>query len=190
MTATNKRLLISESRGDLNRCTPCKGKSDQHDTYASRTSPCTFSVRFLRAALVRGNFSWVINRVGQSHCSWEKGLSRQSTSRRLTDPWVHTQFLSRANQWSNGESQNIYQQQATRLIGPISHACDRYVQYLLAGTNPSVLNRHRRGYNLGGAGLSHIHSPTFPTSCLHFPLRAPPGLQFNQALFTKPKSWV
>jgi hypothetical protein len=31
----NKRLLISESRGDSNRCTPCRGKPDQHDTYAS-----------------------------------------------------------------------------------------------------------------------------------------------------------
>jgi hypothetical protein len=37
------------------------------------------------------------------------------------------------------------------------------------------------GYNLEGAGLPHIHSPTFPTSCLPFPLMAPPGLYFNQA---------
>jgi hypothetical protein len=35
------------------------------------------------------------------------------------------------------------------------------------------------GYNLGGAGLPHTYSLTFPTSCLHFPLVAPPGLQFN-----------
>jgi hypothetical protein len=32
------------------------------------------------------------------------------------------------------------------------------------------------GYNLGGAGLPHAHSPTFPTSCPHFPLMAPLGL--------------
>jgi hypothetical protein len=43
------------------------------------------------------------------------------------------------------------------------------------------------GYNLGGAGLPHTHSPTFPTSCLHFPLMAPPGLHFNQVLATNPK---
>jgi hypothetical protein len=30
MAATNKRLLISESRSDLNRCTPCRGKPNQH----------------------------------------------------------------------------------------------------------------------------------------------------------------
>jgi hypothetical protein len=34
MTATSKWLLISESRGDSNRCTPYKEKPDQHDTYA------------------------------------------------------------------------------------------------------------------------------------------------------------
>jgi hypothetical protein len=33
----------------------------------------------------------------------------------------------------------------TWLIGHISPACDRYVQYLLTGVNPSVLNRHRWG---------------------------------------------
>jgi hypothetical protein len=55
MSVTNKRLLISESRGDSNRCTPCRGKPDQHDTYASHASPHTPGVRFLRAVPVRGN---------------------------------------------------------------------------------------------------------------------------------------
>jgi hypothetical protein len=46
-TVTNKQLLISESRGDLNRCTPCRRKSDQYDTYASHISPRTPDVHFL-----------------------------------------------------------------------------------------------------------------------------------------------
>jgi hypothetical protein len=48
MTGTNKRLLISESHDDLNRCTPCRGKPKQYTTYAPHSSPCTPSVRFLR----------------------------------------------------------------------------------------------------------------------------------------------
>jgi hypothetical protein len=56
-TTTNKRLLISESHGDSNRCTPCRGKPNQHATYASHSSPCTPSVRFLRAVPVRDNLS-------------------------------------------------------------------------------------------------------------------------------------
>jgi hypothetical protein len=66
MTATDKRLLISESRGDLNRCTPCRGKSDQHDTHASHANPCTPSVRFLWVVPVRSNLSYATNSVGQT----------------------------------------------------------------------------------------------------------------------------
>jgi hypothetical protein len=57
MTATNKRLLISESRGDSNRCTPCWGKPDQHATYTSHYSPHMSGVHFLRAVTVHDNLS-------------------------------------------------------------------------------------------------------------------------------------
>jgi hypothetical protein len=117
-TATNKRLLISESRGDSNRCTPYRGKPDQHDTYASHTSPRTPDVYFLRAVPVRGNLSRATDGVGRSHCSQEKGLPTQSPARRLTDPWVRTQFLSRANQWSSRESQTSINSRLLGLPGP------------------------------------------------------------------------
>jgi hypothetical protein len=55
MTAANKRLLISESHGDLNRCTPYKRKLKQHTMYTSHSSPRTPGVRFLWAVLVRDN---------------------------------------------------------------------------------------------------------------------------------------
>jgi hypothetical protein len=153
-------------------------------------SPYTPDVRFLRSVPICGNLSRVVNRVGQSHCSWEKGLPTQSTARRLTDPWVRILFLSWANQWSSGESQNIYQQQATRLTGPISPSCDRYVQYLLTGANRMVLNWHRRGLQPWRCRLSMYHSLTFPTSCLPFPLVTPPGLHFFHAPLIKPQCWV
>jgi hypothetical protein len=46
------------------------------------------------------------------------------------------------------------------------------------------------GYNIGGIGSPHTHSPTFLSSCLPFPLVAPPGLQFNQAPLLKPRFWI
>jgi hypothetical protein len=61
----------------------------------------------------------------------------------------------------------------TRLTGPISPTCDRYIQYLLAGANPSVLNRHRRWLQPWRCQLTTYYSPTFPTSCLHFPPKSP-----------------
>jgi hypothetical protein len=57
MAAMNKWLHISESRGDSNRCTPYRGKPDQHDMYASHASPRTPGIRFLRAIPVHGNLS-------------------------------------------------------------------------------------------------------------------------------------
>jgi hypothetical protein len=57
MTAINKRLLISESRGDSNRCTPCRGKPEQHAKYASHSSPRTPGIHFLWVVPIRDNLS-------------------------------------------------------------------------------------------------------------------------------------
>jgi hypothetical protein len=182
MAATNKRLLISESHGDSNQCTPYRGKPDQYDTYASHASPRMPGIRFLQAVPIRGNLSRDADSVGQSHCSREKGLPTQSTAHQLIDPQVRTQFLSRANQWSSGESQNIPGTYHRHAIGTFN-TC-------LRGPTHRSLTDTGGGYNLGGAGLPHTHSSTFPTSWLHFSLRALLGLEFNQALPTEPKCWV
>jgi hypothetical protein len=74
-----------------------------------------------------------------------------------------------------------------RFTGPITPACDQYVQYLLTGTNSSVLNRHRRGYNLGGAGFPH-HSPrSSQPTVLRFPSMGPARSQVNNTSPIKPK---
>jgi hypothetical protein len=70
--------------------------------------------------------------------------------------------------------------QLHQLTGPISPACDRYVQYLLVGAHRTVLNRHRRGLQPWRCQLFTYHSPTFPTSCLPFPLVALPGLHLTK----------
>jgi hypothetical protein len=66
MVATNKRLLISKSRGDSNRYTSCRGKPDQHDTYAFHASLRMPDIRFLRVVPVRGNLSQANNNVGRT----------------------------------------------------------------------------------------------------------------------------
>jgi hypothetical protein len=81
MAATNKRLLISESRGDSNRCTPCWGKPDQHNTYAFHVSPYTPVIRFLWAIHVHGNHS-------RSHqqCRTDPTAPKNQCSRRNPQP--------------------------------------------------------------------------------------------------------
>jgi hypothetical protein len=96
MAATNKRLLISESRDDLNRCTPCRGKPNQYDTYASHANPRMPGVRFLRAVPVRDNVLRVTNRVGRILLLLRKSApdSPLSPTEWPTDP---SQFLSQDN---------------------------------------------------------------------------------------------
>jgi hypothetical protein len=61
-----------------------------------------------------------------------------------------------------GEKSSSYWQPTTRLTGPISPACDRYVQYLLTGANWTVLNRHRRGLQSWRCRLATYPLPDFP----------------------------
>jgi hypothetical protein len=156
--ATNKRLLISESRDDSNRCTPCRGKPNQHDTYAS----CGQSSYM-------ANFHETLIDLDRSHCSWEKGLPTQFTTHRLTDPWVHTYLLSRASQWSRGVSQAPIGNQLLGLPGPYHwHAIGTFNTCSQGPTHRSLTDTGG-GYNLRGADLPHTHSPIFPTICLPFP---------------------
>jgi hypothetical protein len=173
MTATNKRLLISESRGDSSRCTPCRGKPNQHATYASHSSPRTPGVCFLQAVLVGGNLSWVINRVEQAHCSWEEGLPTQSTTRHWPIRGSIPIFSPEPANEVVGAKPSSYQRPATRLTGPITPVCNRYVQYLLVGANRTVLNLHRWGLQPWRCRLATYHSLTFPTSRLPFPPKGP-----------------
>jgi hypothetical protein len=115
--------------------------------------------------------------------SWtESLLPTQSPPRRLTDLRVHIQFLSWANQWSSGESQTSINSSLLGLPGPYHrHAIGMFNTCSRGSTEQSLIDTGG-GYNLGGGGLPHTHFLTFPTSCLPFPLVAPPGLHFNQAL--------
>jgi hypothetical protein len=135
LTVANKRLLISDQQGKPNQ-------------YTTRI-PCSVRVWSQSIRISHGQriatFHVVINRFEQIHRSWEEGLPTQPTVHRLTDPWVRTQLLSQNSQRSSGKKSSFCWQPATRLTEPISSAWYRYVQYLLAGANPSVLNRQRRG---------------------------------------------
>jgi hypothetical protein len=87
MAAMNKRLLIFESHGDSNRCTPCREKPNPHDTYASHASPRTPDVRFLWVVHVCGNLSQAINSVGRTLLLSRK-RAPDTTPARLSDPHV------------------------------------------------------------------------------------------------------
>jgi hypothetical protein len=160
MTTTNKQLLISESHNDLNRCTPCRGKPDQHATYASHSSPRMSGVHFLRAVPVRDNLSLAPMKLKQT-LHPEEVLA---TKDRLAQPssWVASFLLPCDNPGVGERGFSPMVTQLHHLTGPISPACDWYVQYLLAGVNPLVLNRHRRGLQPWKCQLTTYPLPDLP----------------------------
>jgi hypothetical protein len=145
MTVTNKRLLIFESRDDLNRCTPYRGKPDQQDTYASHASPCTPGVRFLREIPVRGNLSWGADRFWQIPLLLRKRAP--DTIHNTPGDWSADPYPASlpSQPMKQGHKPSSWRWPTTRFTRHISLACDRYVQYLLMGGNRTVINQHRRG---------------------------------------------
>jgi hypothetical protein len=77
--------------------------------------------------------------------------------------------------------------QLTSLISP---ACDRYVQYLLAGGNRTVLNWHRRGLQRWRCRLATYPLSNLPNQLSPLSPNGPSGFQFNQVPAIKPKFWV
>jgi hypothetical protein len=142
----------------------------ENPTNTPRTLPMPVHVRFLWVIPIRDNLSRVIDRVEQAHCSWEEGFPTQSIARRWL---IHGPVPSFSPEPANevvGAKPSIYRRPATSLISPV---CDLYVQYLLAGANPSVLNRHRRMLQPWRCQLSMYHSANFPISYLPFPPKCP-----------------
>jgi hypothetical protein len=140
-----------------------QGKPNTHATYASYAGPHTSLVCFSRTVLVCGNLSRWPNRVGQIHCFWEKVLPTPPLNPAKWPTGPTSVSLPNTTTEVVRLSQTYVDEQATRLTRCISPACDQYVQYLLTGPNPSVLNWHRRGLQPWRCRLATSHSLTFLT---------------------------
>jgi hypothetical protein len=144
MTAANKWYSyprVTEFRNDVHPAGKTRPIHHTHPTLSSRMVPYhTYLTRSMHS-----NLSWSHQQICTDPLPWEEGLLTQSTARQSSDPRVRTQLLSHNSQWGSGEKTSFCWQPTTRLTRPITLACDRYVQYLLTGVNPSVLNQHRRG---------------------------------------------
>jgi hypothetical protein len=124
MTVTNKRLLISESHDNSNRCTPC------------RENPTNTSHAFhAQSKTIRGphiatfcESSTALDRVTTPE---KKGLPTQSTTRRLTDPGGPYPVSLPSQPIKQWRKSNIYKQWATRLAEPINTSM-RSVRLILA----------------------------------------------------------
>jgi hypothetical protein len=163
MAVTNKRLLISESCSDLNRCTPCREKLDQHDTYASHASPRTPDVCFLRVVLIRDNLSQVTDRVGRILL-----LSRKSAPASTSQPGrvTHGTHLSFS---PNTAIEAVGLSQAP-MDGWLLGLPDSYHRHTIGTFNtcsrvptPQSLTDTGKGYHIENLRIATILSPPFPS---------------------------
>jgi hypothetical protein len=145
--------------------------------YASHASPRMPGVCFLLAVPVRGKLSQSLQQRWAEPLLLRKGFPTQSPARQLTDRRIRTQILSRASHWRSGGKANLCRQPATRLTGPISLTCDRYVQYMLTGPTERSLTDLDGGYNLGVPAchiplpdLSNQLSPLSPNGSARSPI--------------------
>jgi hypothetical protein len=90
-----------------------------------------------------------------------------------------TQFLSQNNHWSSNDSQTSVDNKLHQFTGPITPACDRYVQYLLARDNLLCLIDIGGCYNHGGVNLSHHTPRPSQLMVLRFPPKGPAQSQVN-----------
>jgi hypothetical protein len=98
----------------------------------------------------------------------EKKCSQLHLSARLSGPWDTPQFLSQHSHWSSALKPSTCRWQTSRLTGPISPICDRYIQYLLNGTTPSVLNQRRQGLTHRKSQNSHNTLSALPFRGFHW----------------------
>jgi hypothetical protein len=148
-------------------------KSDQHATRIPRLVRVWSQTTRISCVQCIATFRVVINKVEQGYCSRKKGSQHNPQH----DGWpIRGSVPSFSPEPTNeevGAKPTFYWRPASRLTGPISPIWDRYVQYLLTGANPLVLNQHRRGLQPWRCRLATSHSPIFPTDCLHFPPKGP-----------------
>jgi hypothetical protein len=171
---------MSESRDDSNRCTPCRGKPNQHATRFPRSVRVWSTTIPISHCPHIATFHTVINRFEQIHCTREEGLPTQSTARQSSDLRVRTQLLSHNSQRAVGKSQAPIDNRLLGLPGPYHwHAIGTFNTCSRGPPERSLIDISG-DYNLGGGGLPHTHSPTFLTSCPHFSLMAPPGLHLTK----------
>jgi hypothetical protein len=71
-------------------------------------------------------------------------------------------FSPKTSNGAVGEKSNFCWQPTTRLTGPISPTCNRYVQYLLTRANRTILNWHRRGLKPWRCQLATYPLPDLP----------------------------
>jgi hypothetical protein len=187
MATTNKRLLISKSHSDSNRCTPCRGKPDQYDTYASHASPRTPNVRFLRAVPVCDNLSRVTDRVGRILLLPRKSAPDSTSQLGWVARRTHLNFSPKTVIEVVGLSQAPVDGRLLGLPGPYHrHAIGTFNTYSRVPI-PQSLTDTGGGYHIENLRIATTLFPSFPSEGSTDPPKWPRSVSILSTLISKDK---
>jgi hypothetical protein len=176
-TATNKRLLISESRGNSNRCTHCRRKPEQHATHFSNSVRIWPSIIRISRGPHISTFCEVANIFEQIHCYWE-GLSTQPRPGWVICGSVPSFYLEPTID-TVGKSQASVDNRLLGLSDPYHrHAIGTFNICSRKPTHRSLTDPGG-GYNLEGVDFPHTTPHPYQSTIFTFHLRAPPGLRLS-----------
>jgi hypothetical protein len=163
-----------------------QGKPNQHATrFPHSVRVWSTTIRISRGPYI-ATFHTIVNRFEQIHCTREEAPDtiHSTTVIRSADPYPAS--LPQQPK-SSGEKSTPVDNRLLGLPGPHHRLAIGTFNTCSRGPTERSLIDTGGGYNLRGAGLPCTNSPTFPTSCPHFPLMAPPSLHFNH-IFAKDQS--
>jgi hypothetical protein len=190
ITNTNKQLLISESRDDLNRCTPWRRKPDQHATrFPHSVRVWSTTIRISCGSHI-ATFHTPSTYLNRSTTPKKKGFWHNSQHTGWSIRESVPSFSATTTHGAMGKSQASVDIWLLGLPDPYHrhtigtfNACSR-------GPTHRSLTDTDGGYNLRGVSLSHTTPRPFQPVVSTFHLRTPPSLQFNQVPSIKQKSGV
>jgi hypothetical protein len=179
LTATNKRLLISESHDDLNWCTPCRG----NPIHMTRTLLMLVHVCHTYACCGQSSYvaTFHIDPIELDRFTASEKSALDSTSQPgSVTHGTHISFSPKHSHWSSVLRPNIcWRICYISLLGPYhQHEISTFNTCSREPTHRSLTDTGG-GYNLVDAGLPH-HTP-WPSQpmILDFPPKAPAQPQIN-----------
>jgi hypothetical protein len=175
----NKRLLISESRDDLNWCTPCRGNL----TNTIRTLPTPVHVCSAYASYRQSPY---VATIHESSTDLNRATARKKKGSRHnpqhTDWSIYgsvPNFSHRTASEAVGKSQASVDDKLLDLLDPYhQHEIGTFNTYSRRLTHRSLTNTGG-GYNLGGVDFPHVTHRPFQPAISPFHLRAPHSLRLS-----------
>jgi hypothetical protein len=167
----DKQLLISESRGDLNRCTPYRGNLIN--------MPHTFHAQFVWPSSIRISRGPCISTFCESSTGFDRCTAPEKSAPNSTSQpgWVaHRTRLSFSPNTTTKVvclSQAPVDSRLLSLLSPYHQHAISTLNTCTRGPTHQSLTDIGEGYNLRGAGFPH-HTPwLFQPMVLHFPPNSP-----------------